>query len=226
MCQRGEQRVEIVRALVADAVDEERRCTVDAALNPAPEVVTHLAPIGAGRERASHPVTIKSKFGGVLDQMVVVERELSLEQAVMQLPEGTLRARSFRGLGGMLGVRMNLRQREMAKYKAELASQLLLHLLHDRECLPAIGTLEIAVFHQRQGRARSACGVVTLADRRDEGHAAVLAICLLMRFHEPKPLVDAARDFSQQVGAAGVLQLVHLFDAYARGAAERGEGIR
>jgi hypothetical protein len=46
---------------------------------------------------------------------------------------------------------------------------------------------------------------------------------LLMGFHEPEPLVDAARDLGQNVGAIGIAQLVHLFDAKSHGPGEAGE---
>jgi hypothetical protein len=49
------------------------------------------------------------------------------------------------------------------------------------------------------------------------------SLALLMRFHEPQPLVDAARDFGQDILGDGVLEIVHLLDAEPDGACERGE---
>src|SRR2546425_5343024 len=49
---------------------------------------------------------------------------------------------------------------------------------------------------------------------------------LLVRFHKPQPLVYAARDLGEDVGAARVLELVHLLDAEPHRAAEAGERVR
>src|SRR5438034_187481 len=61
----------------------------------------------------------------------------------------------------------------------------------------------------------------------DGGAASVMVSrALLVRFHEPEPLVHAARDLGEDVGAARVLELVHLLDADPHRAAEHGECIR
>src|SRR2546422_10816406 len=49
---------------------------------------------------------------------------------------------------------------------------------------------------------------------------------LLVRLHKPEPLVHAARDLGEDIGAAGVLEVVHLLDAEPRRAGEHGERVR
>src|SRR2546430_10854291 len=49
---------------------------------------------------------------------------------------------------------------------------------------------------------------------------------LLVRFHEPEPLVHAPGDLGEDIGAVRVLELVHLFDADPSRAAECGERVR
>src|ERR1051325_8355349 len=45
-------------------------------------------------------------------------------------------------------------------------------------------------------------------------------VCLLMRLHEPEPLVGAARDFGKQVGGVEIADFVGVVDGFARGLAE------
>src|SRR6266550_7273509 len=60
----------------------------------------------------------------------------------------------------------------------------------------------------------------------DGGATAVMASgSLLVRFHEPEPLVHTAGDFGEDVGATRVLELVHLLDAEPGRPAEHGERV-
>src|SRR5437763_12643018 len=78
--------------------------------------------------------------------MRIVERPLMLKEVVMHLPELLLSGGSFRGLRGMLSMRVALGQGEVPKDKAH--PQTSLDLLDDGIGLPTIRTLIIAVFHQ------------------------------------------------------------------------------
>src|SRR5713226_3336150 len=49
---------------------------------------------------------------------------------------------------------------------------------------------------------------------------------LLVGLYKPEPFVHAPGDLGEDVGATGVLELVHLLDAEPYRAAESGEGIR
>src|SRR6266576_673635 len=77
--------------------------------------------------------------------MRIVERPLMLEEVVMHLPELFLGGGSFRGLRGMLSMRVALGQGKVPKDKAH--PQTSLDLLDDGLGLPKIRTLIIAVFH-------------------------------------------------------------------------------
>src|SRR2546426_8197524 len=80
--------------------------------------------------------------------MRIVERLLMLKEVVMHLPELLLDGGSFRGLRGMLSMRVALGQGKVPKDKAQPIPQTSLDLLDDGIGLPTIGTLIIAVFHQ------------------------------------------------------------------------------
>src|SRR3989442_11430198 len=80
--------------------------------------------------------------------MRIVERPLMLKERVMHLPELPLDGCSFRGLGGMLSMRVALGQGKVPKDKAQPVPQPPLNLLDDGIGLPTIGTLIITVFHQ------------------------------------------------------------------------------
>jgi hypothetical protein len=71
-----------------------------------------------------------------------------LEEVIMHLPELLLDGGSFRGLGGMLSMRVALGQGKVPKDKAQPIAQPSLNLFDDGIGLPTIGTLIIAVFHQ------------------------------------------------------------------------------
>ena len=72
----------------------------------------------------------------------------------MHLPELPLGGGSFRGLRGMLSMRVALGQGKVPKDKAQPITQTSLNLLDDGIGLPTIGTLIITVFYQGH---RSSC---------------------------------------------------------------------
>src|SRR2546421_9525637 len=80
--------------------------------------------------------------------MRIVERPLMLKEVVMHLPELPLDGGSFRGLRGMLSMRVALGQGKVPKDKTQPIPQTSLDLLDDGIGLPTIGTLIITVFHQ------------------------------------------------------------------------------
>src|SRR6266487_580496 len=79
--------------------------------------------------------------------MRIVERLLMLKEVIMHLPELLLDGGSFRGLRGMLGMRVALGQGKVPKDKAQPIPQTSLDLLDDGISLPTVGTLIITVFH-------------------------------------------------------------------------------
>src|SRR5947208_14305883 len=80
--------------------------------------------------------------------MRIVERPLMLKEGVMHLPELLLDGGSFRGLRGMLSMRVALGQGKVPKDKAQPIPQTALNLFDDGIGLPTIRTLIITVFHQ------------------------------------------------------------------------------
>src|SRR6266566_2144420 len=79
--------------------------------------------------------------------MRIVERLLMLKEGVMHLPEFPLDGGSFRGLRGMLSMRVALGQGKVPKDKAQPIPQTSLNLLDYGVSLSTIGTLIIPVFH-------------------------------------------------------------------------------
>src|SRR5579859_478979 len=79
--------------------------------------------------------------------MRIVERPLMLKEGVMHLPELPLDGGSFRGLCGMLSMRVALGQGKVPKDKAQPIPQTSLNLLDYGVSLSTIGTLIIPVFH-------------------------------------------------------------------------------
>src|SRR5713226_6293447 len=79
--------------------------------------------------------------------MRIVERLLMLKEGVVHLPELPLTGGSFRGLRGMLSMRVALGQGKVPKDKAQPIPQTSFNLLDDGIGLSTIGTLIITVFH-------------------------------------------------------------------------------
>src|SRR5207253_11414057 len=78
----------------------------------------------------------------------------TLFRSVVHLPELLLDGGSFRGLRGMLSMRVALGQGKVPKDKAQAIPQTPLNLLDDRIGPPTIGTLIITVFHQDRKSTR------------------------------------------------------------------------
>jgi hypothetical protein len=76
---RLQQRIEIKGAVVADAVDEERRRAVHAAAHAAQEIVTHPGGMGMPGEVAGEWLDVEAERGGLLQQVLVLERVLIRE---------------------------------------------------------------------------------------------------------------------------------------------------
>ena len=69
------------------------------------------------RELPRHPRGIEAKLSGVLDQVVVLERELPLKQAIVHHPELALRPRRLRHFGGVLGMHVHLLEGKVAEHE-------------------------------------------------------------------------------------------------------------
>src|SRR4051794_18637237 len=96
-----QQRIEIVRTVMAKAIDKERRRAIDAAACAAEHVFAYALGVGAAREFVEEGLEVEVKLLRVTGQVVGFEGFLVLEQEVVHVPELPLRAGglgSFRGL--------------------------------------------------------------------------------------------------------------------------------
>ena len=149
-------------------VDEKRRRPVHTAAHAAHEVVAHLRLVRVRRQLACQPRGVELELAGVLDQMLVLERELALEQAIVHLPELPLRPGRLRRLGGVLRVQVQLGERKIAEHEPETRAHALLNLLHDRVSATAMRALEVAVFDERHCGVRRSLYVIPLAHRQHQ----------------------------------------------------------
>jgi len=154
----------VPRLIVPHAVDEERGRAVHPAPHSAHEVVSHAALVRPRRQLARHPAAVEPELLGVSDQMLVVQGELPLEQPIVHLPELPLCPSCLGHLGGVLRVRVQLREREVAEREPQARSHATPDLFHDGVRLTAVGTLEVAVLDQRRRRVRGALDVVAVPD--------------------------------------------------------------
>ena len=69
-------------------------------------------------------------------------------------------AREFRGFRRALRLRVDLRQRKIAKHEAKLFAEMSLHRLDEGKGSPASGTLIVCVLDERDGGMRIALGVI------------------------------------------------------------------
>src|SRR5262245_38788388 len=82
----SEEGIEVVGAVVAEAIDEEGGRAVDAAAHPTHEILAHPALVRPTLHLGDEAVGIEADAGGVLDQVIVAERALMLEKRVVHLP--------------------------------------------------------------------------------------------------------------------------------------------
>ena len=133
--------------------------------------------------------------------MLVVQRELPLEQPIVHLPELPLCPRGLRHLRSVLRVGVQLREREVAEREPQARSHATLDPLHDRVRLTAVGTLEVAVFDQRRRRIRRALDVIAVPDRQHQ-HPRAPALA-----HRPSALassVSSARSIPSAPGFTSI----------------------
>ena len=84
-----------------------------------------------------------------------------VEQEVVHLPERALVGGGLGGLGGELGVRVDVVERQVPPDVADVA-EVAKELADDRLRLPAVGALEVAVLDERDRRVERPANVVAL----------------------------------------------------------------
>ena len=83
----------------------------------------------------------------------------------MHLPEGALRCRGFRRLGGELGVRVDIGEREVTPDVADVA-EVGEQLPDGRFCSAAVRAFEVAVLDDRDRRLAWAADVIAIGIHR------------------------------------------------------------
>jgi hypothetical protein len=109
-----EERVDVVRAVVAASVDEERWRAGDPALVGARHVLADARGVLAPAKLARHAVGVEPELGGVVLEVLRAQLALMVEEDVVHVPEATLRGGGLRGLRGELRVRMHVVERKVA----------------------------------------------------------------------------------------------------------------
>jgi hypothetical protein len=154
--------------VISNVVQEEGGRPTDAAAQAVLEVLTDLICVGARSQLTTDPGSVKVEIGRVLQQVVIFERVLVLEEAGMHLEELPLGPSGFGRFGGVLRVRVQPREREVAEDEAELVTQEPLEILHDGHRCPAVRTLVISVLDQGYRSALRALDVVAFPHRLSE----------------------------------------------------------
>ena len=121
---------------------------------------TRAAP-ACSRSGVGEAVDVEAELLGVADQVVRAKRVLVLEQEVVHLPERALVGGRLGGLGGELGVRVDVVERQVPPDVADVA-EVAQELADDRLRLAAVGALEVAVLDDRDRRVERPADVVAL----------------------------------------------------------------
>jgi Alpha amylase, catalytic domain len=160
------QRVDVVGAAMAFAVDEERGRAGDAAQVGGVHVLGDLGFPGVAAQVGGEPPRVQAELGGVPEQVVGGQRVLVRQQLIMHRPERALAGRGLGTLGGQQRVRVHVGQRQVPPHvpQVTVAGQ---QLPDHRFGLAAVRALVVAVFDQRDQRLVSAAHVIALGIDRD-----------------------------------------------------------
>src|SRR5258708_7267315 len=122
------QRLHIPGAVVTNAVDKERGRAVDPAAHSTHKIFTHALQIGSLDEFMCKPFNIELQNFCESQETTIIKRLLILEEEIMHLPETPLSSSRLCRFRRAFGMRVYLREREVAKDKAKLFAQILLDL--------------------------------------------------------------------------------------------------
>jgi hypothetical protein len=123
MRHRGQKRFESTHAVIALPIDEETRRAVDTGTHPAPEIFSNSIGMSARSEFLNKTRFVQAKRNRVLGQRLVTERILISKEHFVHRPKSSLFSGSFRGLGRVLGVRMDVRQGKVPEGETEFVSK-------------------------------------------------------------------------------------------------------
>jgi hypothetical protein len=146
---------------VAPTVDEEGGGAGDAAQLRAIDVLCDTSGAGVLTQRGREAVEVEAELLGVADEVVEAKSVLMVEQEVVHLPERALVAGRLRALGGELGVRVDVGERQVPPDVHDVA-ELAEELTDDRLRLAAEGALEIALLDDGDRRVDRSAHVVAL----------------------------------------------------------------
>src|SRR6266851_4086032 len=111
----GQQRGEIVTAVVAYTIDKEAGRAVHSAANSTGEILADACRVSMLGHIIAESRHIKIELRGILEQILVFESVLMFVERIVHFPELPLRAGRLRRLRRGRGVRMRVGQREMPK---------------------------------------------------------------------------------------------------------------
>jgi hypothetical protein len=102
-----------VLVIVADAIDEERGCPVDAALQPGLESLKDTSGVDVVSKLSLKSRHVKLQPRGVTAQAVLGRRAAVFRDSPVHVPKPTLRTRGLYRLGRYQGHRMSVDNREV-----------------------------------------------------------------------------------------------------------------
>src|SRR6267378_1841252 len=162
------QRLHVPGTVVTHAVDEERGRAIDPAAHPAHKIFTYALQIGSLDKFMCKPFNIQLQNFCESQEITIIKRLLILEEKIVHLPETPLSSGRLGRFRRSFGMRVYLREREVAKHKAKLFAQVLLDLFDYRVGCAAIRTLEVAVLNQCHSGCRRAQYMVARTDGQSE----------------------------------------------------------
>ena len=114
---------------------------------------------GAARARqlAVEALHLQAQIFAYCEQLASLQRVAGARRCSRASPRTFPARRRLGGLRGVLGVRVDLRQREVAEYESQARAEAPLHLLDDRVGPAAVRTFVVAVLDQRDRRVGGPC---------------------------------------------------------------------
>ena len=142
------------------AVDEERRCSVNAAAHAAKKIGLYLCSKSPLRQRVSQPEIGKPERSAKAQYQRKSELVLIGVEPIVHFPEAAVRPRVLGRLSGRLREWVRLGQWEVPEYEPQLLAETLLRQLDVREGKTAEGTLVVAIFDHCDRRVVGTLDVV------------------------------------------------------------------
>src|SRR2546427_473177 len=183
--ERGDQRSKSRIAIVSSAANEERRGSVDTALDATHEVFPNASQMDMLSHLLLEALHVQLEFLLVVgEESVVSQGCLVLVEKVVHLPEPPLGGGRLRRFRGPLRLRVGGGDGEVSEDETQLRSELLLDLLHDRVGCPTVGTLVVPVLDEHHSSIGRPFAVVPFSDGQSQSGRSVIR---LRHDHSPRP---------------------------------------